>query len=81
MVEKKEYKVNDFKGSNFQVVILDYADEPMPNVKCNVTFQNGQTIKIETDDKGVLKFPLKAKGDVEIELIEEETEEDTGDAA
>lgn len=57
-----------------QVVLMDYSDEPLPNTKCTVTFQNGKSILVESDDEGIIKFPKKAEGEVEIELLEEEEE-------
>jgi hypothetical protein len=55
-----------------QVFLMNHADERMPNTKCRVTFQDGQTITAESDGEGVLRFPRKAPGELKIELLEEE---------
>ena len=55
-----------------QVILMSCSDEPIPNAKCKVTFQDGQTIDVESNDKGILNFQKKAEGEVEIEILEEE---------
>lgn len=55
-----------------QIILFDGNDEPIPDAKCKITFKDGQTITVESDGEGVLKFPRKARGEFEIELLEEE---------
>jgi hypothetical protein len=55
-----------------QVILMSCSDEPIPNAKCKVTFEDGQTIEVESNDKGILRFEKKAEGEVEIEILEEE---------
>ena len=53
-----------------RILLLDYNDEPVPNAKCKITFQDGQTMEVESDSEGVVEFSKKAEGEVEIELVE-----------
>ena len=55
-----------------RILLLNYNDEPIPNAKCKVTFQDGQTMKVESNNEGFIIFLKKAEGEVEIELLEEE---------
>lgn len=55
------------------IVLVDKNDAPLPNLKCKVVFQDGQTIEGESDANGVLKLPRKADGEFEIQLLEEES--------
>lgn len=64
-----------FKGvvraNPIEIGLVNEAGEPIANAKCTITFKkNGQTIEVESDDEGILKFPRKAKG--EIKLLKEE---------
>ena len=58
------------KSDCIYIILMDDVDEPIPNTKCNVKFQNGQTIQVSSDNEGVLEFPREAEGDVEIEILE-----------
>lgn len=61
-----------------RITLLNFDDEPIPNTKCKVTFQDGQTMLVESDNEGVIKFLRKAQGKFEIEMLEEEAGEETG---
>jgi hypothetical protein len=58
------------KSDCIYIILMDEVDGPLPNTKCNVKFQNGQTIQVSSDDEGVLEFPREAEGEVEIEFLE-----------
>jgi len=60
------------RGNFIHIILLDDADEPLPNVRCKIKFQNGQSISVESDNRGVLAFLRKAPGEFEIEMLEEE---------
>ena len=53
------------------IVLVDDADAPLPNLKCKVVYQDGQAVEGESDANGVLKVPRKADGKIEIQLLEE----------
>jgi uncharacterized GH25 family protein len=55
-----------------QITLRNYDDELIPNTKCKLTFQDGQTTVVKSDDKGVIKFLTKTQGEFKIELLEEE---------
>jgi hypothetical protein len=61
------------------IIMMNDGGEPIPNTKCNITFQDGQTLVAKTDGEGVLKFPSKAPGKVEIELLEDKARKNNGD--
>lgn len=54
------------------IILMNDNDEVIPSAKCKITFQDGQTMSVESDDEGVIKFLRKAQGEFEIELLEEE---------
>jgi len=58
------------KSDCIYIILMDDIDEPIPNTKCNVKFQNGQTIEVSSDNEGVLEFPREAEGEVEVEILE-----------
>jgi hypothetical protein len=58
------------KSDCIYIILMDDVDEPIPNTKCNVKFQNGQTIQVSSDNEGVLDFPREAEGEVEVEILE-----------
>jgi len=67
-------KVALFAGvvrAHLHIFLVNDADEPIPNLKCEVVFQDGQTIRVESDAEGVLKFPRKAEGEFDLKLLEE----------
>lgn len=70
MVENAALFTGVVRAQIINIILVNDADEPIPNLKCKVEFQDGQTIQVESDDEGVLRFPRKAKG--EIKLLEEE---------
>jgi uncharacterized GH25 family protein len=64
-----------FKGvvrtNPIEIVLVNEADEPVANAKCKISFANAQTIEVNSDGKGVIKFYRKASGKFEIKLLEE----------
>jgi len=52
------------------ILLVNKSNEPIPNFKCKVEFQDGQTIEGKSNSEGILKVPKKAGG--EIKLLEEE---------
>jgi len=64
------YQVVGRKSDCIYIILMDDVDEPIRNTKCNVKFQNGQTIQVSSDNEGVLEFPREAEGEVEIEILE-----------
>ena len=52
------------------ILLVNKANEPIPNLKCKVEFKDGQTTQVKSDSQGILKVLKKAKG--EIKLLEEE---------
>lgn len=71
-IVEKAYMFRGVVRAPINIILMDDADEPIPNAKCKVTFQDGQTMLVESDGEGVLKFSRKAPGEFEIELLEEE---------
>ena len=55
-----------------QISLIDKRNNPINYRKVNVTFENGQHLLVESDNDGVIKFPVIAKGKVEITLSKEE---------
>jgi hypothetical protein len=55
-----------------RVFLFNYNDEALPNVKCRVTFQDGQTTDVESNSEGIIEFIRKSQGEFEIEFLEEE---------
>jgi hypothetical protein len=67
-------KASVFKGivrpSFIKVLLVDDAGKAVSNVKCEVTFAEGnQTIAIKSDTNGVLKFSRKPE-EFTIKLLE-----------
>ena len=61
-----------FKGivqKTFEIFVINGTDEPMPNVKFKVTFEDGQTGNFQSDGNGVFRIPMKT-GSPNIELLE-----------
>ena len=52
------------------ILLVNKANEPIPNLKCKVEFKDGQTTQVKSNSEGILKVHKKAKG--EIKLLEEE---------
>ena len=55
-----------------KISLVDKYDKPIANSKFKVTFQNGKCLLVESDNEGVIKFPKIAKGELDIELLEDE---------
>jgi hypothetical protein len=55
-----------------RVALMDYVDEPIKNTKCRITFEDGQTMEVESDEKGIVEFYRKAQGEIKIEVLEED---------
>ncbi len=75
IVEKAATFTGIIRVEYITILLVNKANEPIPNFKCKVEFQNGQTIQVKSDSDGILKFPKKAGG--EIKLSEEEEEPPT----
>jgi hypothetical protein len=73
IVEKAKTFTGIVRSRAIRILLFDADDEPIPNAKCKVTFQDGQTMDVESDSEGVIEFIRKASGDFEIELLEEDT--------
>lgn len=71
IVEKAATFTGTVRGPT-HIILIDDTDKTIPNAKCKVTFQDGQTITVESDGDGVLKFIRKTRGEFDIELLEEE---------
>ncbi len=55
------------------VTLLDDKCKPISNVKCEVTFEEGDetvTVEITSDGQGVLKFQRKASGKFTVKLLD-----------
>ena len=70
IVEKAATFTGVVRTQFITILLVNKANEPIPNLKYKVEFQNGQTTQVKSNSDGILKFPKKAKG--EIKLSEEE---------
>jgi hypothetical protein len=65
---RAKVRLRDF----IRIILMDDANEYIANTKCKVIFEDGQEILVESDGEGVLSFPRKSPGALDIELLEEE---------
>ena len=72
IVENADTFTGVVRSRLMRIILMDYDDEPISNTKFKVMFQDGQTISVTSDEKGVIKFIRKAEGEFEIELLEED---------
>ena len=70
VVERAKTYTGLVRSRAVRILLLDYEDEPISNAQCKVTFEDGQTLEVESDSEGIIEFSKKAEGEVEIELVE-----------
>jgi hypothetical protein len=76
--------VNKFTGvvrirEVLRFLLLDESDEVLPNVNCKVKFKDGKISEIKSDSNGILEFPRRAQGEIEIEVLEEDAVDSEGE--
>jgi len=67
-------KATFYKGSIRKMIIVTVVNdthEPMPNLKFKVTFKDGQSINIQSNSEGKLIIPMRTKGKLKFELLED----------
>jgi hypothetical protein len=75
IVEKASTLTGVVRAQDFEINMVNEVDESVSNAKCKITFQNGQTLDVESDSQGVLKFVKKTSGEFQVKLLEDETSE------
>jgi hypothetical protein len=53
-----------------RVLLFDEGDEIFPDASCKVKFKDGSTIEVRSDSNGILEFPRKVQGEIEIEILQ-----------
>lgn len=63
-----------FKGrirNMVTILVVNDNDDPLPNTKFKVVFKNNQSIEVQSNSEGKLLIPMRAKGKLKFELLEE----------
>ena len=70
MVDAKKINVPDIQPIGFIIEILDEEQEPISGVKFSIDI-DGNARSLETDEKGMLKFP-RSKSEIKLSLVAKE---------
>jgi hypothetical protein len=77
IVEKATTFTGIVRAQFITILLVNKANEPIPNLKCKVEFKDGQTTQVKSDSEGILKALKKTKGEIKLQEEEQPSTEST----